>query len=121
MIRVFEVELGKDEVLNANHRNHFQVQARKTANLRQLGFSLCKRTETWGKDRPADVVCVVTQDTRRRFDPPNFYPTFKAIIDGMVDAGVFTDDNRDVIPSITFTSGSTLAGKGRTRFEVYVK
>ena len=37
-------------------------------------------------------------------DAPNWYPTVKALIDGLVDSGLLSDDNNHVIKSTTFES-----------------
>lgn len=58
--------------------------------------------------------------TKRRLDPPNFYPTVKALVDGLTDAGIWTDDNSEVIKFMTFKRGklSEIPGKYRVRLEI---
>lgn len=50
-------------------------------------------------------------------DPPNLYPTVKAIIDGMTDAGIWTDDNHKVIKKLSFVYGGLSEEKGHYRLE----
>lgn len=58
--------------------------------------------------------------TKRRLDPPNFYPTVKALVDGLTDAGIWTDDNSEVIKFMTFKRGelSGIAGKYKIELEI---
>ena len=39
------------------------------------------------------------------FDPPNFYPTVKPIIDGLTDTSWWADDNFHYLTAMTFTAG----------------
>jgi len=41
----------------------------------------------------AHIVAVLSFGDARRRDPANWYPTAKACVDGLVDAGVLTDDS----------------------------
>lgn len=50
--------------------------------------------------------------TKSKLDPPNLYPTVKAIVDGMTDAGIWIDDNHKVIKSMTFRYGGLSGEKG---------
>lgn len=44
---------------------------------------------------PADVYVLLEVNTNRRRDPHNFYPTIKAIVDGLTRAGAWPDDNAE--------------------------
>lgn len=72
------------------------------------------------KKRPCGLVVTIYAPTKRRLDPPNFYPTIKALVDGLTDAGIWTDDNSEVIKFMTFKRGgpSELPGKYRVRLEI---
>ncbi|MGQ7424298.1 hypothetical protein ACTGVR_07365 [Streptococcus suis] len=59
--------------------------------------------------------------TERRMDPPNFYPTVKALVDGMTDAGIWTDDNHEVIKYMTFKYGGLSGSKDKYRIEIEVE
>lgn len=52
---------------------------------------------------PCVVTVSITYPRVGRADPPNAYPTVKPLIDGLVDAGIWPDDNSAWIPSMTFT------------------
>lgn len=58
--------------------------------------------------------------TKRRFDPPNIYPTIKAILDGFTDAGVWDDDNHEIIKSLTFRYGGLSNVKGKYRIAIEI-
>lgn len=48
---------------------------------------------------------IICPPTLRRFDPPNAYPTTKALIDGCVDAGILEDDNHKYLKNYNFQYG----------------
>ena len=74
----------------------------------------------YSKRRPCGLVVTIYAPTKRRLDPPNFYPTVKALVDGLTDAGIWTDDNSEVIKFMTFKRGgpSEIPGKYRVRLEI---
>ena len=78
------------DLLNANHRTHWARKARVTRVIRQAAawcsfeVPLLQRAHVEGVYEPPD---------KRRRDPANLYPSFKAAIDGLVDAGVLPDDD----------------------------
>lgn len=59
------------------------------------------------------VDVIVEAPTRRRFDPPNLYPTVKHIVDGMTDASFWEDDSFDKLVSMSFRAGG-LSGIPKT-------
>ena len=113
----------KKEMLNANDRPHWAQKAKITAYLRQIGrlkVSEGKYT-TYTKKRPCGLVVTIYAPTKRRMDPPNFYPTVKALVDGMTDAGIWTDDNHEVIKYMVFKYGRLSGLKDKYRIEIEVK
>lgn len=90
-------------LLNANQRPHFQKRRIVTADLR--GAAMEAATEhpqlmadlAAAKPEPllarAHILGVFHPPTAGRRDPANWYPTFKAAVDGLVDAGLFEDDD----------------------------
>ena len=110
-------------MLNANDRPHWTQKAKITAYLRQIGrlkVSEGKYT-TYTKKRPCGLVVTIYAPTKRRMDPPNFYPTVKALVDGMTDAGLWTDDNHEIIKYMTFEFGGLSGLKDKYRIEIEVK
>lgn len=77
--------------LTSNGRYHWAVKARATKALRQVGKSAwiaanCPRFNQAAAD-------AFIQVRGGRFDPNNAWPTVKALIDGMVEAGMMPDDD----------------------------
>ena len=109
--------------MNANGRIHHYQRANLTKQLRELAYWKAKaaRGEGLEIDPPYHVTCTIELDTARRFDPPNAYPTIKALIDGMTDAGIWQDDNSDIITAMTFRRGSGKAKKGMKRVTIQVE
>lgn len=56
-----------------------------------------------------EILITVKPPTRRKIDPPNYYPTAKPIIDGLTDAGWWDDDNFAHMLEVRFRYGG-LAG-----------
>lgn len=78
------------EPMTANMRLHHHVKAARTRNWR-LRAALQARLET---PMPfAHVTYWIHATTNRRRDVANYYPTVKACLDGVVDAGVLPDDD----------------------------
>lgn len=93
------------QLLNANQRPHFQKRRTLTAALR--GAAMEAATEhpqlmadlAAAKPGPllqrAHILGVYHPPTAGRRDPANWYPSFKAAVDGLVDAGLFEDDDHE--------------------------
>ena len=113
----------RKEMLNANDRPHWTQKAKITAFLRHIGrlkVSECKYT-AYTKKRPCGLVVTIYAPTKRRMDPPNFYPTVKALVDGMTDAGLLTDDSHEIIKYMTFEFGGLSKIKDKYRIEIEVE
>ncbi|MGW4028208.1 hypothetical protein ACWEFL_02630 [Streptomyces sp. NPDC004838] len=90
-------------LLNANQRVHHRVRAEITSSIRNAAMNACSETPDMraalvlSGDQPlmqrAYVLGVLHPPSRRRADPANWYPSFKAAVDGIVDAGVLDDDD----------------------------
>jgi len=94
------------ELLNANDRIHYKQRAKKTERLRSEAFrTVGKHPMTFGK---VQVVCIFRAPDNRIRDTANLYPSFKAILDGLVDAGVIHDDNDKFVTSFTLQRGDNL-------------
>lgn len=88
--------VGRQNVLNANQRLHHQAQAKIVKILRHAGY-INARAQNLPTFTSANFLVHVAYPDRRKRDVLNLYPTAKAIIDGMVDAGVLADDNDDFL------------------------
>ena len=81
--------------LNANQRLHWANKARMTAQVREATAYLAKgQVPPCGRVKVRLLWCV--SDMRRR-DPSNIMPTQKAVVDGLVDAGVVPDDTPEFV------------------------
>ncbi|MFC7739662.1 hypothetical protein ACFQXA_00090 [Nocardiopsis composta] len=60
------------------------------------------------------ITAVVHPKTNRRFDPHNYQPSVKAMIDGLVDAGLLPDDNSEVLTEVAFVAGRRTRPAGRS-------
>jgi crossover junction endodeoxyribonuclease RusA len=104
VIPSFTIELPPAvPLLNANRRVHHHIRAQRTRQLRAATIeavaghrelmsalaaakphALFQRARVVGYYRPARA---------GRADPANWYPSFKAAVDGLVDAGLLDDDD----------------------------
>jgi hypothetical protein len=80
------------ELLNANDRLHWAKRNRITQQLRSDVHLMARYLKIPRLERARIDAYYEPPDNRRR-DAPNWYPTYKAQIDGLVDAGVFADDD----------------------------
>lgn len=90
-------------LLNANQKMHVQDRRRVTARLREAAREAVTECpalmDALEAARPgplfqrAHVLGVLHPATNGRCDPANWYPSFKAAVDGIVDAGLLEDDD----------------------------
>lgn len=88
----FVFRVRADQWLTANGRYHWAKKAERTRSLRfqaSVAGELCHEHYT----RPVHVTAHIGYPTNGKADPANAAPTVKALIDGLVDAGVFVDDD----------------------------
>lgn len=78
--------------INANQRLHHHAKAKLTKAWREAsaGLMVCYRQPYYQR---AQVTVGIRFPTNHRRDVGNYYPTAKAILDGLVDAGLLPDDN----------------------------
>ena len=85
-----------NEWLTSNGRYHWADKARRTRAIRERAhyesLNAMRRGELTACFGRVHVMAGIQYRTSR-VDPANSYPTIKACIDGMVDAGVFEDDD----------------------------
>lgn len=87
--------LSRRQLLTMNDRCHPMERARRTRQLRHWGYLLGR--EGRGVARlslvRARVVFEVAYPDQRRRDRHNLAPTIKALVDGLIDAGLLPDDD----------------------------
>ncbi|MFE3169297.1 hypothetical protein [Streptomyces sp. NPDC059224] len=92
------------DLINANQRMHEKARARLTKKIREAAFESVSECPSLmdalaaAKPDPlferAHILGVLHPSTDgRRRDPANWYGSFKAAVDGLVDAGLFEDDD----------------------------
>lgn len=82
------------ELLNANQRYHWAKKAKLTAAWRAMAHDHAAYNADHGiRYERARVVFAIRFPTNHRRDVGNFYPTAKACLDGIVDAGLLPDDS----------------------------
>lgn len=108
---------GGNEMISSNDRLCPHVKAELTAHLRELSTIVARETyehpeeNQFSDTNPCHMRIIICPPTKRRMDAPNWYPTIKALIDGLTDAGIFEDDNDNVITSYTFVRGTKTENK----------
>lgn len=118
-------ELDRKQMISANDRLHFQKKAKITKFLRQLAHYEGRNTLLdyfglpFNEDKPCKVIVWVFAPTNRIYDPPNWSPTSKALLDGLTDAKFWTDDNYHVIKSTDFRHGGK-SGSKKYRIELEI-
>ena len=115
MSRTWEIRLPwAKPPISANDRDHWRVKARKVAEIR--GTASKHVAETYGLPYHADHITVgliyVPRDRRRRDADNLVVPLMKALVDGIVDAGVVVDDDTE---HVTRTMPVILAPDGDPR------
>lgn len=115
-----------NEMINSNDRMDPHTKGDLTAHLRALSKEIAQKTQkdsehpVFSESCPCHICICVCPPTKRRMDAPNWYPTVKALIDGLTDAGIFEDDNDKVITSHLFYRGPVTANK-KYRIELDVR
>ena len=87
--------LTRSKLLSANDKMHWAARARLTKQLRQWGYLLGREGQGVARLHltRARVEFEFTYPDRRRRDRSNLAPTVKALMDGMIDAGLLPDDS----------------------------
>lgn len=121
-LHVIEFSIATSDVISANGREHHMTKARKTRTVRLMAMleatKLTFQRPTPLIDKAHVTVSIGWQPLKRKRDADNLAPTVKAAIDGMVDAGIFEDDNDEHRLSTKYTTyPRSEAGRVWLRFE----
>lgn len=78
---------------------HWSARRRQTDPWKVAAFWLAKEARLAGAvaGRPATITVALPVRGHHRRDPSNFLPTVKAVIDGLVLAGVWPDDTPEFV------------------------
>ncbi|PWI08353.1 hypothetical protein DIZ27_23225 [Streptomyces sp. NWU339] len=107
-------------LLNANQRLHHRRKAEYTKAIRDAAMEAVSECPTLmdalaaAKPGPlfqrAHILGIVHPGSNRRADPANLYPSFKAAVDGLVDAGLFDDDDHTRVVGPDMRLGRVVKG-----------
>lgn len=78
--------------ISANDRIHWREKAKRTASLRLLGKAGAQQAGLRDLG-PTFVAAHIGYPRGGKADPSNAFPTVKALIDGITDAGAWPDDD----------------------------
>jgi crossover junction endodeoxyribonuclease RusA len=107
-------------LLNANRRTHHHIRAMRTRLIRAAAIEAVAEhrplMEALAAAKPgvlfqrARIVGYLRPARAGRADPANWYPSFKAAVDGLVDAGLLEDDDHTRLVGPDMRLGSKVAG-----------
>lgn len=111
---------GGNQMISSNDRMHHAVKAQITKFLREEAATAPTLPKPYSPDKPCHIYVDIQPPTNRRMDAPNWYPTVKALVDGLVDQNWFTDDNNSVIKMTSFYSSGLSGIKGSYVVTIHV-
>lgn len=95
--REYRIEIPPRTILlNANDRPNHYKRARIVKNLREIACQLARIRRIPHLER-VEITGFVHPPDKRDRDAHNWYPTLKATIDGIRDAGVITNDTSEFL------------------------
>lgn len=105
------------ELISANGREHWTQRAKVTKHLRELAEhdANVKRIPELSKVK---IRAIYFPPDNRRRDMSNLFPSVKAAVDGIVDAGVLLDDNDKFVLSLELTRGKGIVKGGQLVIEI---
>ncbi|MDX3241691.1 hypothetical protein PV408_07660 [Streptomyces sp. ME18-1-4] len=94
-------------LLNANQRIHHHERAEITRVLRRAAWAASRAVPHLER---VHIIGVLHPEDRQRRDPANWYPSFKACVDGLVDQGVLDDDDHTRVLGPDMRMGHVVEG-----------
>ncbi|MGW4981238.1 hypothetical protein [Streptomyces mirabilis] len=94
-------------LLNANQRLHYHKRAEITRVLRRAAWAASRAVPHLER---VHIIGVLYPEDRQRRDPANWYPSFKACVDGLVDQGVLADDDHTRVVGPDMRMGHVVEG-----------
>jgi hypothetical protein len=84
--------------INSNQRYHRHQEAKMTKAWREAAYWRARAQQIPPFTTQVRIIAHIFKPIdAARFDPNNFAGTTKALVDGLVDAGLFTDDSREYV------------------------
>lgn len=102
--RVVTLRFPRLPRLQANTRLHWATEAKRINIIRNHAGWATRALREAPMDR-VKITATVHPKTAGRFDPPNWAPTVKAAIDGLVDGGLLADDDSTRVVSVAYVPG----------------
>lgn len=99
--------------INLNDRLHWAKRAKLTRAWRQAAHIYARQANLPKGLGRVHVTVEVVKATKRGYDVHNLVPTAKAVIDGLVDYGLVTDDSNQYLTGPDMREGG--AGKAGMR------
>lgn len=94
-------------MLNSNDRRHRMAAAKLTAQWR-MAAKIAARVEGVPKfTERVHLTAIIHKQRGGRWDANNYWPTVKATVDGLVDAGILIDDSNEHIIGPDMRPGQT--------------
>jgi Holliday junction resolvase RusA-like endonuclease len=116
--RILRIELPPGlPTLSANDRRHFMERSKKTEKLRSEAYKAA-RAQPFLPFSRVRIRCIFRAPDKRKRDVANLYPSFKACVDGIVDAGVIKDDHDGIVREFSIVRGENYPKKGQLIIEV---
>lgn len=97
--------------LNANSRSDRRAQTPDRRAWREAGHVYARQARLPKLGRAHIVATLRFADRRVRRDPHNYYPTLKAIIDGLIDYGLLPDDSHEYLTGPDIRLGEPLPAR----------
>lgn len=94
------IPIPSERWLSSNQRIHRMDAAGRTRDIRLIAKHYARELEPMDA---AIITVAVGYPTAREADAPNSWPSAKAAIDGLVDAGILPDDSTRYVPEHRFT------------------
>lgn len=119
MKQIITFNIDRKKLLNANVSYHYHDKGNRAKALRKMANDVGK--EEYLKCFEKVYICArIYSPTRRRFDPPNLYPTVKHLIDGLTDCGYWVDDSHKELPLLAFSYGGLSGEKNIFRIDLEI-
>lgn len=93
MKQTIDVKVPSSVVISSNHRRHWGSTNGRTQQIRTLGRLAGRSMYRIPEGIKVLIDVDVWKGYDSHYDPANLYPTAKAIVDGLRDAGILVDDD----------------------------
>ncbi len=88
-----------DRYMSMNDRDHWRAKACRVKAWRHAAYAHATNAR-FHVLVPCTVQLTLDVPDSRRRDPHNYYPTVKAVVDGLVDAGCWPDDTPEYVTTL---------------------